>query len=129
MDVFVEFGRSGREATWRLDVQRLGGVWQIFDAERLTVVERLFRISLDGTRQFNALNLTISVEDLDVALDTGRVFFVSSDAGVTGVVLVGRGEMRFHPRPATEKGQVKIFCGSETLVAPFSGGFRQNGPV
>jgi hypothetical protein len=54
VDVFVEFGQSGREATWRLDVQRLGGVWQIFDAERLTVVERLYRISLDGTRQFQA---------------------------------------------------------------------------
>src|SRR5438093_262861 len=55
VDVFVEFGQRGREATWRLDVQRLAGVWQIFDAERLTVVERLYRISLDGTRQFNAL--------------------------------------------------------------------------
>jgi hypothetical protein len=128
VDVFVEFNQSGREATWRLDVQRLGGVWQIFDAERLTVVEHLFRISLDEARQFNALNLTISVEDLDVALDTGRVFFVSSDAGVTGVVLLGRGEMRFHPRPATEKGQVKIFGGSETLVAPFTAAFVRMDP-
>jgi hypothetical protein len=128
VDVFVEFGQSGREATWRLDVQRLGGVWQILDAERLTVVERLFRISIDGTRQFQALNLIVSAEDLDVALDTGRVFFVSSDAGVTGVVLVGRGEMRFHPRPATEKGQVKIFCGSETLVAPFTAAFVRMDP-
>ena len=128
VDVFVEFGQSGREATWRLDVQRLGGVWQIFDAERLTVVERLYRISLDGTRQFQALNLTVSVEDLDLVLDTGRVFFVSSDAGVTGAVLVGRGEMRFHPRPATEKGQVKIFCGSETLVAPFTAAFVRMDP-
>jgi len=128
VDVFVEFSQSGREATWRLDVQRLGGVWQIFDAERLTVVEHLFRISLDEARQFNALNLTISVEDLDVALDTGRVFFVSSDAGVTGVVLLGRGEMRFHPRPATEKGQVKLFGGSETLVAPFTAAFVRMAP-
>jgi hypothetical protein len=128
VDVFVEFGQRGREATWRLDVQRIGGVLQIFDAERLTVVERLYRISLDGARQFNALNLTISVEDLDVVFETGRVFFVSSDAGVTGVVLVGRGEMRFHPRPATEKGQVKIFCGSETLVAPFTAAFVRMDP-
>jgi hypothetical protein len=128
VDVFVEFGQRGREATWRLDVQRLGGVWQIVDAERLTVVERLYRISLDGTRQFNALNLTISVEDLDVAFDAGRAFFVSSDAGITGVVLVGRGELRFHPRPATERGQVKIFCGSETLVAPFTAAFVRIDP-
>ncbi|HKF64871.1 MAG TPA: hypothetical protein VKB36_00025, partial [Vicinamibacterales bacterium] len=129
VDVFVEFGQRGREATWRLDVLRLGGVWQIFDAERLTVVERLYRISLDGARQFNALNLTISVEDLDVLFETGRVFLVASDAGATGVVLVGRGEMRFHPRPATEKGQVKIFSGSETLVAPFTAAFIRMDPA
>ena len=128
VDVFVEFGQRGREATWRLDVLRLGGVWQIFDAERLTVVERLYRISLDGTRQFSALNLTIGVEDLDIVFETGRVFLVSSDAGATGVVLAGRGEMRFHPRPATEKGQVKIFCGSETLVAPFTTAFIRMDP-
>ena len=129
VDVFVEFGQRGREATWRLDVLRLGGVWQIFDAERLTVVERLYRISLDGTRQFNTRNLTISVEDLDVLFETGRVFLVASDAGATGVVLVGRGEMRFHPRPATEKGQVKIFSGSETLVAPFTAAFIRMDPA
>src|SRR5262245_24259864 len=128
VDVFVEFGQRGREATWRLDIQRIGGVWQIFDAERLSGVERLYRISLDGSRQYNALNLTISAEDLDVVLESGRVFFVASDAGATGAVLLGRGEMRFHPRPATEKGQVKIFSGSETLVAPFAAAFVRMDP-
>jgi peptidase M1-like protein len=128
VDVFVEFGQRAREATWRLDVMRIGGVWQIFDAERLTVVERLYRISLDGSRQFNALNLTIGVEDLDIAFEAGRLFLVSSDGAVTGVVLVGRGEMRFHPRPATEKSQVKIFCGNETLAAPFTTAFIRLDP-
>jgi hypothetical protein len=107
---------------------RLGGVWQIFDAERLTVVEHLYRISLDGAREFSASNLTIGVEDLDVVFESGRLFLVSSDAGATGVVLVGRGDMRFHPRPATEKGQVKIFGGSETLVAPFTAAFVRMDP-
>jgi Peptidase family M1 domain len=128
VDVFAEFGQRGREATWRLDVQRRGGAWEIFDAERLTVVERLYRISLDGNRQFNASNLTIAAEDVDVVFESGRLFLVVADAGATGLVLVGRGEMRFHPRPATEKGQVKIFCGSETLVAPFTAAFIRMDP-
>ena len=128
VDVFVEFGQRGREATWQLDIQRRDGVWQVLDAERMSAVERLYRISLDTTRQFNAMNLTISVEDLDVAFEAGRAFAVSSDAGTTGLVLVGRGEMRFHPRPATEKGQVKIFAGSETLVAPFTAAFIRVDP-
>jgi len=129
VDVFVEFGQRAREASWRVDVQRVAGVWQIFDAERVSGVERMYKIALDGAQQYTASNFTVSVEDLDVVLETGRVFLVSSDAGSTGVVMLGRGEMRFHPEPATEKTQVKIFCGSEALVTPFAAAFLRIDPV
>jgi hypothetical protein len=128
VDVFVEFGQRARAATWQLDVQRLGGVWQIIDAERLTSVENLYRLSLDQAKQFDATRLTIKAEDLDVTLETGSVFLAPTDGGVTGLVLLGRGEMRFHPRPDTERGQVKIFCGSETLVARFDAAFLRVDP-
>ena len=128
LDVFVEFGQRARVATWRLDVQRLGGVWQIIDAERLTSVENLYRLSLDEAKQFDATHLTIKAEDLDVTLETGSVFLAPASGGVTGLVLLGRGEMRFHPRPDTERGQVKIFCGSETLVARFDAAFLRIDP-
>ena len=128
VDVFIEFGQRARVATWRLDVQRLGGVWQIIDAERLTSVENLYRLSLDQATQFDATHLTIKAEDLDVTLETGSVFLAPTAAGVTGLVLLGRGEMRFHPRPDTERGQVKIFCGSETLVARFDAAFLRIDP-
>ena len=39
--------------------------------------------------------------------------------GVTGIVILGRGEMTFSPTPAPEKGQVKIYSGSDTLNARF----------
>jgi aminopeptidase N len=44
------------------------------------------------------------------------------------MVLLGRGEMRFHPKPETERGQVRIFCGSETLVARFDSAFLRLDP-
>jgi len=47
---------------------------------------------------------------------------------VTGVVLLGRGEMHFHPKPDTEKTQVRIFCGSETLDTPFTAAFLRMDP-
>ena len=109
-------------------LQRHEGRWEIFDAQRLTSVENLFRLSLDTTQQFTATNLVIKAEDLDVTLETGSVFLSSTDVGVTGLVLLGRGEMRFHPKPETERGQVRIFSGSETLTARFDAAFIRVDP-
>jgi Peptidase family M1 domain len=128
-DVFVEFGQRARVATWQLDVRRRGDGWDIVDERRVTSVERLFRLSLDIDRQYAAADLTIQAEDVDVTLATGDVFLSSTELGVTALVLVGRGEMRFHPRPDTEKNQVRIFCGSETLVAPFTAAYLRFDPA
>ena len=128
VDVFVEFGSRARVATWQLDVQGTEAGWQITAAERLTSVENLFHLTLDTARQFTATNLVIKAEDLEVVLESGSVFLVPTEAGITGLVLLGRGEMRFHPKPATERGQVRIFCGSETLVARFDSAFVRVDP-
>jgi hypothetical protein len=129
VDVFVEFGTRARVATWQLDVQRAEGSWQILDAQRLTSVENLFRLSLDTKQQFVAANLVIRAEDLDVTLETGSVFLSSTEVGVTGLVLLGKGEMRFHPKTETERGQVRIFSGGETLAARFDAAFIRVDPA
>src|SRR4029077_9268410 len=103
--------------------------WQILDAQRLTSVENLFRLSLDTKQEFVAANLAIKAEDLDVTRETGSVFLSSTEVGVTGLVLLGKGEMRFHPKPETERGQVRIFSGSETLVARFDAEFIRVDPA
>ena len=127
-DVFVEYGAVGRVATWQLDLQRVGDRFEVFDQVRLTSVERLFRLSLDTERQFAAQNLVIHAEDFDITLDSGSVFVAQVDTGVTGVVLLGRGDMHFHPKPETEKTQVRIFCGSETLDTPFTSVYLRMDP-
>ncbi len=71
---------------------------------------------------------TITAEDLELTLARGSVFVADTDQGVTGLVLLGQGRMRFSPRPETEKGQVKIFCGSETLDTRFDAAFIRINP-
>ncbi len=127
-DVFVEYGPLARVATWQLDLQRRGDDLQIFDQQRLTSVERLFRLSLDPDKQYSAHGLAIHAEDFDLAFDSGSVFVSSVDTGVTGLVLLGRGDMHFHPKPDTEKTQVRIFSGSETLDTPFTAVFLRVDP-
>jgi len=133
VDLFAENADRARVATWRLDLRRVGDSgtdrdWVIVDGERLSSVESLYRLALNTTKQFTARDLKISAEDLDLTLSEGSVFVSEVDQGVTAVVLLGRGTMSFHPDPQTEKGQVKIFTGTETLESPFESAFVRLNP-
>ena len=57
VEVLVETGRQGRLATWRLDLDRDATGWRIVAATTLSVVEGLFRLTLDETAQYRARNL------------------------------------------------------------------------
>ena len=124
VDVMSEFGSRARVATWQLDVKRTGAAgtereWTIADQERISSVENIYRVSLNPSKQFAAHNLKVSAEDIDLTLPTGSVFVAELDGGVTAAVLIGKGTVNFHPSPATERGQVKIFSGSEALETSF----------
>jgi hypothetical protein len=134
VDVLAEFGSRARAATWRLDVKRTGDPgtareWTIADEERVSSLENLYRIALNASKAYTARNLQIAAEDLELTLPEGSVFVGEIDLGVTAVVLIGRGAIHFHPAPATEKGQVKIFCGSETLDTSFDAAFIRLSPA
>jgi hypothetical protein len=134
VDVMAEFGSRARIATWRLDVKRTGAAgaeneWTIADAERISSVENIYRVVLNGAKQYAARDLKIAAEDLDLRLEDGSMFVAEIDGGVTAVVLLGKGVVNFHPAPATEKGQVKIFCGSETLETRFDAAYLRVNPA
>ena len=133
VDVFTEFGDRARAATWRLDVKRVGSQgaadeWAITDADRVSSLENLYRLSLNASKQYTARDLRISVEDLDLTLAEGSIYVGEVDAGTTALVLIGKGSISFHPTPQTEKGQVRIFCGSDTLESNFDAAFVRISP-
>src|SRR5262249_11076226 len=131
VDVFTEAGNRARVATWRLDLKRTRDdpTWRIADQEQITSVEGLYRLSLNPAKQYDAHNLKLLGEDMELTLPTGAVFVADTDQGTTALVLLGRGQMRFDPRPQTEKGQVKIFCGKETLESAFDAAFVRINPA
>jgi Peptidase family M1 domain len=133
VDVMTEFGSRARVATWQLDITRSGAAgtdreWTIADAERISVVENIYRVSLSAAKQYTARDLKISAEDIDLTLADGSVFVAEIDGAATAVVLLGKGTVSFHPAPTTEKGQVKIFCGSETLETSFDAAYIRVNP-
>ena len=73
-------------------------------------------------------NLELRAEDVIIALQDGLLFPVECDQGVTGMVLVGRGELRFSPASATERGQLRIFSGADSLNTAFETAYIRFNP-
>jgi len=127
VEMFVETSGRARILTTLLDVRRPVGsdddAWRITGAQGLTTVEGLYRLRLNSSMRLAARGLTISSVDLLITLEEGYVYLVESDAGTTGLVLFGRGAMRFSPGPIGEQGQLRIFAGASDLEAQFDAAF------
>ena len=132
VEVLAESGSRARLATWRLDVRRLAAApgdagvdddWVISSQDIVTSLHGLQRLALNPQRQYAARNFVFESEDLQLSLAEGSVFVADSGGNPSALVLVGRGDMTFDPAPATERGQVKIFAGSETLLTPFDAAY------
>jgi hypothetical protein len=116
LDAFIEYGNRARVATWQLLLRRDEPSWNIIRQQPISSVDNLFKLTLNGTRQYEVRNFAIRAEDLQLTVAEGSVFTIDTEQGVTGLVLLGRGDMRFAPAPETEKGQVRIFTGSSDVL-------------
>ena len=135
VEVLIENGQRGSLTTWRLDVRRKGGDtdgtdWGIANQEEIGSVQGLYRLSLRSDKQYTARNLVLTSGDLRLSLPEGSVFMSEAglDGAITGMVLLGRGEMTFAPAPANERGQVRAFAGADTLETPFDAAFVRLNP-
>ena len=125
VELFFESGARGRLETWRLDVVREDASrgWRILDQDAVDSIDNLRHLRLSPTTQYAADDLVVTGEDLTLTLDEGSAFVAETEEGVTGLVLLGDGVMRFAPQPEAERGQVEIFSGREALEADFETAF------
>ena len=134
LDILTDRDRDGRVSTWRLDIApvRLGDPdtpWVIAEIEKLTVVSGLYRLVLNTSREYDVRNLVVQAPDLTLSLPAGHAFFAETSDGPTALVLLGRGRAVFSPKPAAERGQVRIFCGQDALSADFDNVFVRLNPA
>ena len=66
--------------------------------------------------------------DFELRLPAGDVFVAETPEGVTAMVLLGDGTMVFQPAPKEERGQLKLFAGTESLETPFTTAFVRISP-
>jgi hypothetical protein len=129
VDAFMESGDRARIATWLLEIKRVDEDWRIAGAESISSVENLYRLSVNAAKQYDAANFAVKAEDFELTLAEGSVFVIETDRGVTGLVLSGRGDMKFHPEPDTERGQVRIFAGADTVDTRFDAAYIRFGTL
>jgi peptidase M1-like protein len=132
IEFFIETAGKARILTTGMDIRRPPGgdieSWRFVGAEGLTSVEGLYKLRVNTNRPLTARNLEITSEDLVIALQEGTVYLVECDEGVTGLMLIGRGEMRFSPTSDAERGQVRLFSGSDTLTSQFEDAYIRLSP-
>ena len=121
LEVFAEFGMESAITTWRMDVD--AQTTRVTSMERLSSVSGLYRLALNPERQFDVRSLRVTGIDLTLDLPSGSAFVAETREGTTGVVLLGRGRMRFAPSDAAERTQVRIFSGEESLETDFDAVF------
>jgi hypothetical protein len=134
VEVFIETGPRGRIATWRLDIRRPRGddigtqPWRILTQDRLASIEGLHRLSLHPEKQYAARNLVLKAVDFELRLPSGDAFVAETPEGMTALVLLGEGTMVFQPSPKEERGQLKLFAGTESLETAFTSAFIRLSP-
>jgi len=128
-ELFFESGPRGRLETWQLDVTRTDETgWRIRDQSQVDSIDGLYDLTLTPTTQYAANNLEIIGEDLSLTMLEGTAFVSETEDGVTGLVLLGQGLLRFTPQPEAEQGQVRILSGSDTLETEFETAFIRMHP-
>jgi hypothetical protein len=119
LEVFWERALEGRLSTWSVEVTPDGEGWFISSATRLAHVTGLYRLTLNPEKQYDVRTLTMRGPDLTLTMTSGSAFVAETPEGVTAVVLLGRGRMRFAPPEAAERTQLRIFSRSEVLETGF----------
>ncbi len=126
LEIFAARDTEARVFTWQMDVTIAKdrdaadpASWRVARLDRLSFVSGLFKLGLDVAHQYDVRNLTLKGADLTLQMATGAAFVATTPDGPTAIVLLGQGRLVFSPPDPSERTQIKIFSGSESLAADF----------
>jgi len=125
-EVFVARGPVGRVATWQLTVRPVVDEPERFELaglRELSAIDDLLKLALDPDTQYALDDFTLTSTDLTLTMKSGSAFVARSPRGVTGLVLRGRGEIRFAPPDPAEQGQLRIFAGKPAYSSDIDAAF------
>ena len=131
-DVLVSRGQTGRIATWQLTVTSKADApdrYEIMAFSEIASLDGLLQIALDPQKTYSVHNLTVQAPDLTLKMASGTAFVAEESGGVTALVLLGKGDVRFAPPDVGEQGQLRVFSGSPTLDSTIDAAFLRINPA
>ncbi len=130
-DVLVAHERRGRLTTWQLRVVPQGDSqerYRLAGITELAAVDGLWKLDLDPAKQFAISHFTLTAPDFTLTFESGSAFVAATDAGVTALVLRGKGEMHFAPDNPAEQGQLRLFAGKPAYTTKIDSAFIRINP-
>jgi hypothetical protein len=114
VQVFVSTEPRARVEHWRLTIERRGQRWAFVKKEAGQSVEGLVHLPLSADA-WRVQDVPLRLEDFELRMESGTLFSTHEAVGPTALVFVGRGRVRFSPRPAAERNQLRQYAGETQL--------------
>lgn len=114
VQIFTATEPRSRVEYWRLLLERRGARWAFVEREIGAHVGGLVHLPLHP-EAWRVRGVLLRLEDFELRMEDGSLFRTSEAVGPTALVFVGRGRVRFSPRPAAESEQLRQFAGSTEL--------------
>jgi hypothetical protein len=130
-EVLVGHGRRGRLATWQITARPTAADpsrYELVGLQELATIDDLLQLSLNTEQQYAVKNLVFRGPDFTLELSSGSAFAAESNGGITGLVLRGRGTVRFTPENEAERGQLRLFAGRPAFEADIESAFLRINP-
>lgn len=129
-EALISYGSSARLSNWLIGIApgSASGRPALTSLREVSAFDELIRLDLETTEQFLVRNLTLRSGDFELTMSSGTAFRAYAPAGITGMVLRGRGRVRFSPADATEQGQLRIFAGRTDLATDVDEAFIRLNP-
>jgi hypothetical protein len=114
VQIFTATEPRAKVQNWRLHLERRGTRWAFVEKEAGAAVDGLVHLPLDA-EAWRVRGVLLRLEDFELRMEDGSLFTTSPAVGPTALVFVGRGRVRFSPRPAAEGEQLRQFSGASQL--------------
>lgn len=127
-EFLVDRGGAGQIATWQIGLENIGGSLRIASLRQVSSISGLHRLELDTSAAFAVHNFLFTATDFRLTMASGTAFLAKTSEGITGIVLRGRGEMRFEPADAIERHQLVRFARADAMKEPVEAAFVRISP-